>query len=113
MTNSDLAKRLIRRQKGKRFITLWLIINATIWVYMTYALAFMDKYNIAETLSTNIVTVILGVFATFAVSNTIENIFKRNDLSSIFGKNKPSTTNTTNTTSTDNTDTSSQDGYSI
>ena len=73
------AKR--KKKKGKRYITYtkrWLtfiFINGVIWVYLSYVLAFMDRVQIAETLSTqaviSIIATMIGYFAKSAFEKKI------------------------------------------
>lgn len=44
----------------------WLILNGTIWTYLSYYLAWLGKHDIAESLSKAVVAEILGVFAAYA-----------------------------------------------
>ena len=60
---------------------LWLFsINGVLWIWCSYVLAFMDKAQIAEALSSNVCTVIIGQMCMYLVSKTVENVFKYNDL---------------------------------
>ena len=73
------AKR--KKKKGKKYVTYtkrWLtfiLINGVIWVYLSYVLAFMDKAQIAETLSTqaviSIIATMIGYFAKSAFEKKI------------------------------------------
>ncbi len=73
------AKR--KKKKGKKYITYtkrWLtfiLINGVIWVYLSYVLAFMDRVQIAETLSTqaviSIIATMIGYFAKSAFEKKI------------------------------------------
>lgn len=63
-----------KRTYTKNLVT-WITVNATIWVYLTYILAFMGK-EIAESLSSQIVKVLLGTVLIYAVKALFENIFK-------------------------------------
>lgn len=56
----------------------WIVVNATVWVYMTYALAFIGREAIAESLSKQIVKVILSVPVVYGIKAAIENVFKYN-----------------------------------
>lgn len=56
----------------------WIVVHATIWVYMTYALAFIGREAIAESLSKQIVKVILSVPVVYGVKSGVENVFKYN-----------------------------------
>lgn len=52
--------------------------NGTVWIYLSYGLAFLGREEIAETLSKTVVTEILGVFAAYAVKALLENLSKNN-----------------------------------
>ncbi len=70
-----------KKKAGKRYITYtkrWLtfiLINGVIWVYLSYVLAFMDRVQIAETLSTqaviSIIATMIGYFAKSAFEKKI------------------------------------------
>ena len=67
-TTSSTAKQL-----------MWfLTVNAVIWIYMSYLLAWFGKDQIAESLSTNVCTVILGGMIGYLTSSTIQNLSKYN-----------------------------------
>lgn len=69
-----------KRKKIEYFKALitWIVVNSTIWVYLTYGLAYQDKINVVEVLAIQIVTLILAPVITYAIKATIENIFKYN-----------------------------------
>lgn len=70
------------------------LINACAWVWCSYILAYLGRYEIAESLSQTAVTAIIGTFVTYAVKSLFENVNKN-------GINlKPTTTTTTTTTTT-------------
>lgn len=78
------AKR--KKKKGKRYITYtkrWLtfiLINGVIWVYLSYVLAFMDRAQIAETLSTQaVISIIATMIGYFAKSAFEKKIGKENE----------------------------------
>lgn len=59
---------------------LWMFsINGVLWIWCSYVLAFMDKVQIAESLSSNVCTVVLGQIGFYLISKTTENIFKYNE----------------------------------
>lgn len=70
-----MAKKNDKRTYTKNLVT-WIVFNATVWVYLTYILALMGREDIAETLSGEVVTVIIGTVLTYAVKALFENIFK-------------------------------------
>lgn len=64
---------------------IWLFsINGILWIWCSYALAFMDKMQIAESLSSNVCTVVLGQMGMYLITKTLENCFKYNE-GGIFG----------------------------
>ena len=59
---------------------IWLFaINSVIWIYLSYALAFLGKEQIAETLSTTIVAEIIGITLVYCAKSLFENISKHNN----------------------------------
>jgi len=66
------------KKEFSKLIVAWLIFHATVWVYLTYALAFMNKIKIAETLSKTIVVEILTVTLIYALKSLFENLSKNN-----------------------------------
>ena len=61
-----------------KIIVAWLLVNGTIWIYLSYALAYLGKTDIAETLSKTVVVEILGVMAVYALKALLENLSKNN-----------------------------------
>ena len=60
-------------------LLMWVMtFNGILWIWCSYILAFMDKVQIAESLSSNVCTVVLGQIITYFASKTMENIFKYN-----------------------------------
>ena len=59
----------------KRITTL-IILNAVLWVWATYFLAWRGCYQIAQDLSKTAVTTILGVVVTNGIKSTVENVSK-------------------------------------
>lgn len=62
----------------------WLIISGSIWISLSYVLAFMGKEQIAEALSQNVCEVVLGGLITYVITAAISNVFKKNN-GGIFG----------------------------
>jgi len=56
-----------------------MVINSILWIWCSYLLAFLGKEQIAESLSSNVCTVILGQIITYFLTKTVENIFKNNN----------------------------------
>ena len=74
----DVFKKLI--DSGKKILAVWIIFHSTIWIYLSYYLAFMGKDDIAESLSGKVVTDVIVVFTTYALSTTVGNVFRYNQL---------------------------------
>ena len=53
-----------------------IIVNACGWVWCSYILAYLGRYEIAESLSQTALTAILGTFISYAVKSTVENVNK-------------------------------------
>lgn len=65
---------------------VWIFsINGILWIWCSYILAFMKRDTIAEQLSSNVCTVIIGQLGFYLISKTVENVFRYND---IFSKRK-------------------------
>lgn len=69
--------------RGKGFKTLcWIIeIHALVCISFSYYLAFMDKMNPMESLSSTIVAQIVAPIVVMGFNRTVENIFEHNKLS--------------------------------
>ena len=66
-----------RPETMKRFV--WAcVINGFAWVWCSYILAYLDKVQIAESLSQVAVTEIIGVVLAYAVKSAVENLSKNN-----------------------------------
>lgn len=59
-----------------KLIVAVLVINACAWVWCSYILAYLGRYEIAESLSQTAVTAILGTFISYAVKSAVENVNK-------------------------------------
>ena len=90
-----IAQKVIRKEARKQTIQeviamnmlsttkqiMWLlIVNGILWIWCSYLLAFMDKVQIAESLSSNVCTVIIGQIVAYFISKTVENVFKFNNI---------------------------------
>ena len=69
----------MKKPEFSKLVVAWLLLNSTIWIYLSYGLAYMGKAEIAETLSKTIVVEILAVFGLYAAKALFENISKNND----------------------------------
>lgn len=79
-------------QKGKRSmgitagekletmkLVIWVcLLNGISWVWCSYLLAYLDKTQIAESLSQVAVTEIIGVVLAYAIKSAVENLSKNN-----------------------------------
>jgi len=75
-----VSRQLITTSKA----LIWIFaINAIIWIYFSYILAFLGKENIAEALSSNVCQVIIGQIAFYLITKTVENVFKYNNFGGI------------------------------
>ena len=58
---------------------IWVcLINGLAWVWCSYLLAWLDKMQIAESLSQVAVTEIIGVVLAYAIKSVVENLSKNN-----------------------------------
>lgn len=55
-------------------------INGIAWIWCSYILAFMGREQIAESLSSNVCSVVIGQIGFYLVTKTVENIFKYNNI---------------------------------
>lgn len=72
-----------KREERKRTETMkkvvWVCLaNGFAWVWCSYVLAFLDKMQIAESLSQVAVTQIIGVVLVYGLKSAIENLSKNN-----------------------------------
>ena len=59
----------------KRILTV-IVLNAILWVWCSYFLAWKGRYEIAQSLSQTAVTAILGVVITYGIKSVTENVSK-------------------------------------
>ena len=68
-----------KRKPETMKLVIWVcVINGFAWVWCSYLLAWMDKTQIAESLSQVAVTEIIGVVLAYAVKSAVENLSKNN-----------------------------------
>lgn len=74
--------RAVKRDKPKPETmkrVIWVcLLNGIAWVWCSYILAYMDKVQIAESLSQVAVTEIIGVVLAYAIKSLVENLSKNN-----------------------------------
>jgi len=61
-----------------KLLVAWLLLNGTIWIYLSYALAYLGRGQIAETLSKTVVVEVLGVVLVYSLKALFENLSKNN-----------------------------------
>ena len=59
-----------------KVIVLVLLINAMAWVWCSYGLAYIGRYEIAESLSQTAITTILGTVIAYCTKSMVENVNK-------------------------------------
>lgn len=74
----------VLRAKDKRMETMkkvvWAcLVNGFMWVWCSYILAYLDRPQIAESLSQVAVTEIIGVLLVYGLKSGIENLSKNNN----------------------------------
>lgn len=58
---------------------MWILtINAILWIWCSYVLAWFDKVQIAESLSSNVCNVVIGTVIAFLVTQSVSAIFRYN-----------------------------------
>ena len=61
-------------------VVVWVcLINGFLWVWCSYILAWLDKIQIAESLSQVAVTEIIGVVLAYCLKSAVENLSKNNN----------------------------------
>jgi hypothetical protein len=68
----------MKKWEFSKIIVAWLLLNGTIWTYLSYFLAYLGRDDIAETLSKTVVVEILGVVAVYSLKALFENLSKNN-----------------------------------
>ena len=82
----DHYRKQTKRWHSTTKCLLWfIIINSVAWIWCSYILAWFDKVQIAESLSSNVCTVARGQIFGYLITKTVENIFKYNNFG---GKSK-------------------------
>ena len=69
-----------KKKRETMKMVVWVCLaNGFAWVWCSYILAFLDKMQIAESLSQVAVTQIIGVVLAYAIKSAIENLSKNNN----------------------------------
>lgn len=74
--NSSAGK---KKRETMKMVVWVCLANGFAWVWCSYILAFLDKMQIAESLSQVAVTQIIGVVLAYAIKSAIENLSKNNN----------------------------------
>ena len=74
---TDRSREAKNPETMKRVIWVCLV-NGLAWVWCSYLLAWLDKPQIAESLSQVAVTEIIGVVLAYAIKSMVENLSKNN-----------------------------------
>lgn len=61
-----------------KLAVMFLLLNSTVWMYLSYYLAYLGRTQIAENLSEKVVIEILGVILVYSLKAGVENISKNN-----------------------------------
>jgi len=61
-----------------KLVVGFLMLNGSVWIYMSYALAYLGREEIAETLSKTVAAEVFGVMAVYSAKALFENISKNN-----------------------------------
>jgi ABC-type transport system involved in cytochrome bd biosynthesis fused ATPase/permease subunit len=61
-----------------KLLVAWLLVNGTVWIYLSYALAYLGRGQIAETLSKTVVVEVIGVMVVYSLKALVENLSKNN-----------------------------------
>lgn len=74
--NSAVKK---KKHETMKMVVWVCLANGFAWVWCSYVLAFLDKMQIAESLSQVAVTEIIGVVLAYAIKSAVENLSKNNN----------------------------------
>jgi len=75
----DMEVKVLRKKHTTTKVAMWAcLLNGFAWVWCSYILAWMDKVQIAESLSQVAVTEIIGVVLVYCIKSTVENLSKNN-----------------------------------
>lgn len=72
-------------------IVMFILINAVLWVWCSYALAFLGRYEIAESLSETAVTSVIATILTYGIKSTVEKISEYGFVGKIKNEKKKNT----------------------
>ena len=79
LTDTEWYSKNSRRLMSTSKKIIWLLtINAILWIWCSYILAWFDKVQIAESLSSNVCSVVIGQTLGYLITNCVSNIFRYN-----------------------------------
>ena len=77
--SSGKSRKTKKQKAGTTKKVIWVcLINGFAWVWCSYILAYLDKMQIAESLSQVAVTEIIGVVLAYCIKSAVENLSKNN-----------------------------------
>ena len=84
-------RKLVMFDTFMKVVTFMIVFHGLTMVTLSYILAFMDKIQIAESLSQTVVKEIVAPFTIYGITKTIENVSKYNDWIKIIKANREDT----------------------
>lgn len=66
----------MKQKSYTKVIVFVIVINAVLWVWCSYFLAYLGRYEIAQALSQTAITTILGTVITYCFKSLVENVNK-------------------------------------
>lgn len=75
---ADAVEQEIKKPETMKRVIWVCLLNGVAWVWCSYLLAYLDKMQIAESLSQVAVTEIIGVVLAYAIKSAVENLSKNN-----------------------------------
>lgn len=79
MTDLELGRKTYWKTISTAKRLMWILtVNAILWIWCSYILAWFDKVQIAESLSSNVCNVVIGTVIAFLVTQSVSAIFRYN-----------------------------------
>ena len=66
----------MKQKSYTKVIVLIIVLNAVLWVWCSYFLAYLGRCEIAQSLSQTAITTILGTVITYCFKSLVENVNK-------------------------------------
>ena len=77
--NNDKTQSFMEFLQSTSKALIWIsVVLGWIAIYLSYLLAFLDKIQIAESLSQSVATIVLGQLVVYLITSTVSNIFRYN-----------------------------------